>query len=114
MVNSVKALAHDTVLFDSRKVTKMYGQRGCNWGYLTDLAKAFDCILHDLLIAKLTVYGFDYQSLRIADNFLSNRHQRTKINNAFSHYFEVICRVPQGSVLVPYFSISISVTYFLT
>ena len=34
MVNSVKALAHDTVLFDSRKVTKMYGQRGCNWGYV--------------------------------------------------------------------------------
>ena len=87
---------------------------GVTGAILTDLAKAFDCILHDLLIAKLTVYGFDYQSLRIKYNFLSNRHQRTKINNAFIHYSEVICRVRQGSILVPYLSISISVIYFLT
>ena len=52
---------------------------------LTDLSKVFDCIFHDLLIAKLTAYGFDYQSLRIMESFLSNRQQRTKIN-AFSRY----------------------------
>ena len=68
---------------------------------LTDLSKAFDCMLHDLLIAKLAAYGFDYQSLRIMESFLSNRQQRTKINNAFSRYSEIIYGVPQGSILGP-------------
>ena len=52
---------------------------GVTGAILTDLAKAFDCILHDLLIAKLTVYGSDYQSLRITDNFLSNSIKEQKL-----------------------------------
>ena len=66
---------------------------------LPDLSKAFDCNLHNLLIAILTVYGFDYQSLRIVESFLSNRQQETNNNNAFSCYSEVICGAPQGSIM---------------
>ena len=72
-------------------------------GILTDLSKAFDCILRDLLIAELAAYGFDYQSLRIMESFLSNRQQRTKINNAFSRYSEIIYGVPQGSYICDLF-----------
>ena len=68
------------------------------WGIsgvtLTDLSKAFGGILGNLLITKLAAYGFDYQSLRLIESFLSNRQQRTKINNAFSRYSEITYEVP--------------------
>ena len=35
------------------------------------------------------------------ESFLSNRQQRTKINNAFSRYSEIVYGVPQGSILSP-------------
>ena len=77
----------------------MFGQRGYKWGYINRSLKSLDCILHDLLIAKLAAYGFDYQSLRIMESFLCNRQQRTEVNNVFSRYSEIIYRVSQGSIL---------------
>ena len=56
---------------------------------LTDLSKAFDCILRDLSIAKLAAYGFDYKFLLMLQRNLSNRKQRIKINDAYSKYCEI-------------------------
>ena len=42
---------------------------------LMDLSKAFDCIKHDLLLAKLDAYGFSRESLSLVHNFLENRQQ---------------------------------------
>ena len=70
-------------------------------GILMDLSKAFDTINHQLLIAKLHVYGFSKDALELILNYLSDRWQRTKINTSFSTWAELLSGVPQGSVLGP-------------
>ena len=83
-------------------------------GVLMDLSKAFDTINHKLLIAKLHAYGFSMESLEIIYDYLSDRWQRTKINTAFSSWSEILCGVPQGSVLGPkFFNVYINDLFFL-
>ena len=48
---------------------------------LTDLSKAFDCILHDLIIAKLETYGFHTEALKLIHDYLSNRKEKVKVND---------------------------------
>ena len=68
---------------------------------LTDLSKAFDCIPHDFMIAKLDVYGFDLKALILVFNCLRNRKQRVKINSSYSDWSDLLFGVPQGSILGP-------------
>ena len=51
---------------------------------LTDLSKAFDCISHELILAKLHAYGFSLRALRLIHSYLTNRKQRTKVNGNYS------------------------------
>ena len=66
-----------------------------------DLLKAFDCLPHELLIAKLAAYGFKQNSLELMLNYLSGRFQRVKIRSVFSKWLEILLGVPQGSILGP-------------
>ena len=68
---------------------------------LTDLSKAFDCISHELLIAKLHAYGLGLDSVRYIFDYLNNRKQRTKINQNYSSWSDIFTGVPQGSILGP-------------
>ena len=68
---------------------------------LTDLSKAFDCLDHELLTAELKAYDFNLPALRFINDYLSNRKQRTKIENTYSTWLDIIFGVPQGSILGP-------------
>ena len=68
---------------------------------LSDLSKAFDCLPHDLVIAKLSAYGFSLPALSLIQNYLANRKQRTKINNSYIPWSDIPFGVPQGSILGP-------------
>ena len=71
---------------------------------LTDLSKAFDCLSHQLIIAKLNACGLSRSTLKLIQSYLSERKQRTKINQARSSWEEILFGVPQGSILGPILS----------
>ena len=66
-----------------------------------DLLKAFDCLPHDLLIAKLEAYGFSVNSLCLINSYLKNRMQRVKIGSVKSSKQIVRAGFQEGSVLGP-------------
>ena len=70
-------------------------------GILMDLSKAFDCVPHDLLLAKLTAYGIDDNLILYIHSCLLNRKQCVCINNILSEFNKVISVIPQGSVVGP-------------
>ena len=66
-----------------------------------DLSKAFDCMPHGLLLAKLKAYGFSIKACNLLRSYLVNRLQRVKIGDTFSNWLTNIKGVPQGSILGP-------------
>ena len=83
------------------KWQKCLDESGVVGTLLMDLSKAYDCLPHDLIIAKLEAYGFDTKSLKLIFSYLTNRKQRVKIGSRFSKWLAILLGVPQGSILGP-------------
>ena len=66
-----------------------------------DLSKAFDCMPHGLLLAKLFAYGVAPNACLFISTYLKNRMQRVKIMGTSSDWATINRGVPQGSVLGP-------------
>ena len=63
------------------------------------LSKAFDCIPHDLLIAKLNAYGFSFETLTFLSSCLRNCKQCVKINKICSDFLKMLSGIPQSSII---------------
>ncbi len=66
--------------------------------FLMDLSKAFDCIPHDLLLAKLKAYGIEEGSLSLTARYLRNMKQCVKICGYCCEWLPLSKGVPQGSI----------------
>ena len=66
---------------------------------LMDLAKAFDSIPLDLLIAKMYAYGFYINAVTFFYSYLKRRKQNVKINSTHSVFQVVLSGAARGSIL---------------
>jgi hypothetical protein len=66
-----------------------------------DLSKAFDCLSHDILLKKLSYYGFDDLAISLMRDYLCNRQQFIKTSEFTSNLKDLTTGVPQGSILGP-------------
>ena len=82
-----------------RRMERKSRQKLCLGGVLMGLSKAFDCVPHDLLLAKLAAYGANENFLCYVHSYLLNRKQCVRINNINSDFLNVISGVPQGSIV---------------
>ena len=69
---------------------------------ISDLSVSFDIIDHDNPFCIFEKYlGILGNALKLIKSYFSNRTQRVQIDAVLSDFTNIICGVPQGSVLGP-------------
>ena len=70
-------------------------------GVFLDFSKAFDTVIHSILLKKMEQYGIRGVPLQLFTSYLTNRQQYTAMGNTVSSQQVVTCGIPQGSSLGP-------------
>ena len=66
-----------------------------------DIRKAFDSVDHSILIEKVQFYGVADRELMWFKSYLTARQQQCLVNGCLSSQSNLLCGVPQGSILAP-------------
>ncbi len=69
---------------------------------LTDLSKAFDCLPYQLVIHKLSAYGFNHDACMLIASYFTGRKQRVKLGGHKSEWLTISKGAPQGSIFGPF------------
>ena len=81
------------------KITDDLDNKHHSLGIFLNLSKAFETLNHDILLHKLNMYGLRGLANSWIQNYLSNRKQYVAYNNSTSTHNDIVCGVPQGSIL---------------
>ena len=84
-----------SIIAMTEKWRRNLDQGGICGTLFTDLSKAFDCLVHNFLIAKLEAYGFTYEPLKLINSYLTHRKHRTKINSSYRSFLDLLIGVPR-------------------
>ena len=68
---------------------------------LIDLHKAFDTFDHQILLKKMKYLGFSKNTISWFKSYLCERKFQISINTSYSSPANLLCGVPQGSILGP-------------
>ena len=84
-------------------ITSSFAKKEFTLGIFIDLSKAFDTVNHEILLKKLQLYGIRGTSFKWLKSYLKNRKQYIYFdkNKNFTNLLNVVCGVPQGSILGP-------------
>ena len=93
--------SHHALITLVNKITQSLDSGDMVIGIFLDLKKAFDTVNHKILVKKLYSYGIRGQLINWFKSYLENRSQYVTYNERRSDIKDVICGVPQGSILGP-------------
>jgi len=89
------------LLFFTQKIGEALNKDKKACGVYFDISKAFDKVWHKGLIHKLTRLKIPSYLLKFIIDFLSDRKFKVSIGDSLSESGEILCSIPQGSVLGP-------------
>jgi hypothetical protein len=72
-------------------------------GIFFDLEKAFSCVNHNILMARMKYYGITGVMYILIESYLRNRHQRVRFNNKVSNSGKINIGIPQDQLRGHYF-----------
>ena len=84
----------------------------CFGALLTDLSKTFDCLSHELLIAKLHVCGFNLSALKRIQVTYQTENNAPKLMQRIAHRKKFCLEYYKDLLWVPYYSMFFCVICF--
>ena len=85
----------------SSKITDLFNDNNLVLAIFLHLTKAFDTLDHDILLTKLSNYGFRGVVNDWFHSYLNDRQQKVRFKDEYSDIKPISYGVPQGSTLGP-------------